>query len=229
MIKYKIIEVHESEHSIVVRYYTDKITEEMLATDILDGVVRRGRTDYNINLPVPAPIGAALDKFIIDIAPVAWFETQELIKDNPELTSLSHIKELINQVSFIDNEPNKLILSQSQTLETLKKQKLMQLAANRYNKEISGINYLGYDISTKREDVGNLYNIYSLLKANITSSINYKTASNDFINLNIENIESLLSAITHHIQLYFDLEKNIITAIQSSVSEQQLEQININL
>ena len=45
MIKYKIVEVNEAEHSLVVRYYTDKITEESLAVDILDGVIRRCRTD----------------------------------------------------------------------------------------------------------------------------------------------------------------------------------------
>lgn len=102
MIKYKIIEVDEPNHSIVVRYYTDKITEEMLATDVLDGVIRRGRTDYNISLPYPTPIGEELHKLISASAPVDWLNTQEAVIA-PEIdTSLSNITNLINQENVVE-------------------------------------------------------------------------------------------------------------------------------
>jgi hypothetical protein len=38
-LKYKIIETDTAQHSIVVRYYTDVVTETILATDILGLVV----------------------------------------------------------------------------------------------------------------------------------------------------------------------------------------------
>lgn len=95
MIKYKIIETNVVEHSIVVRYYTDIITEAMLATDVLNNVIRRCRTDYALDLPVPTPAGTALHDFIVARAPTAWLETQEAVL-NPNIdTSLSAIIALV--------------------------------------------------------------------------------------------------------------------------------------
>lgn len=95
MIKYKIVEVNTNEHSIVVRYYTDLVTEEMLATDILDGVIRRCRTDYSINLPVPVPTGSALNDFINVRAPVEWLKTQEDVLNPNVDTALSEVAALV--------------------------------------------------------------------------------------------------------------------------------------
>ena len=95
IIKYKIIELNASEHAIVVRYYTERITEAMLAVDVLDGVIRRCRTDYAIDLPVPAPTGAELDRFISARAPVAWFATLEAVQ-NPNIdTSMAAFTQML--------------------------------------------------------------------------------------------------------------------------------------
>ena len=95
MIKYKIVEVDTNQHSIVVRFYTDKITEDLLATDVLDGVIRRCRTDYSIDLPIPAPVGAALSDFILARAPKDWLENQEKIADPTVDTSMTDLASLI--------------------------------------------------------------------------------------------------------------------------------------
>lgn len=96
-LKYKIIEVHPEQHSVVVRFYTDVVTEEMLAVDVLNGVIRRCRTDFNIDLPFPAPTGDALAELIVSKAPKDWLATQEAVL-NPVLdTSLSSIAGLVGQ------------------------------------------------------------------------------------------------------------------------------------
>ena len=95
-LKYKIVEVNTNEHSMVVRYYTDVITEAMLATDTLDGVIRRCRTDYSMDLPVPAPSGDELDAFIVARAPVAWFGTQEAVINPAIDTSLTGVLALLD-------------------------------------------------------------------------------------------------------------------------------------
>lgn len=94
-LKYKIVEVNTNQHSIVVRFYTDKITEEALATDVLDGVIRRCRTDFSIDLPIPAPTGAELDAFILAHSPRAWLETQETILDVTTTASMTELQTLI--------------------------------------------------------------------------------------------------------------------------------------
>ena len=86
-IHYKIVEVIPNEHSIIVRYFTDFMTEEMLNSmpdspeRREDGSPMRCRTDYNINLPVPAPAGEDLNKFILERAPLHWFDIHQSIQD----------------------------------------------------------------------------------------------------------------------------------------------------
>jgi hypothetical protein len=95
MIKYKIVEVNQAEHSIVVRYYTEKITETMLATDTLDGVIRRCRTDYSMDLPIPAPEGAELEQFIMLRAPADWLASMEKMNDTASPVSMDALVALI--------------------------------------------------------------------------------------------------------------------------------------
>lgn len=101
MIKYKIIETNTAQHSIVVRYYTDIITEAMLSTDTLDGIIRRCRTDYSFDLPLPTPTATELHAFIVARAPAEWLRTQEAVLNPAIDTSLSAITPLVNvEVEF---------------------------------------------------------------------------------------------------------------------------------
>lgn len=55
---------------IEVRFLCDGIPEAALALQLDDeGAVRRSRTDLNVQLPDPAPTGAALDKLVMKHAP----------------------------------------------------------------------------------------------------------------------------------------------------------------
>ena len=104
MIKYKIVETNVADHSIVVRYYTDIVTEAMLSVDTLDGIIRRCRTDYSFDLPIPAPTGAALHDFIVTRAPTAWLHTQEDVLNPAIDTSLAAIIPLVGvEVSVVTN------------------------------------------------------------------------------------------------------------------------------
>ena len=90
--KYKIIEINSNDHSIVVRFYTNKITEQDLAVQFDDkGNVLRSRTDFNIDLPVPPPTGPALEKFILKYAPRDWLNKREAIADPMVDTSLAFL------------------------------------------------------------------------------------------------------------------------------------------
>lgn len=89
-LKYKIIEVNDVDHTFVVRYYTDLITEENLHTQKDEqGNILRCRTDYNILMPVPALSGAELDAFIVARAPKDWFAALEHNLQNPSTPPLS--------------------------------------------------------------------------------------------------------------------------------------------
>jgi len=107
-VKYRIIKVEPEEHSIVVRYFTDKITEEMLATELdindnpvltEEGFPTRCRTDYHINIfQVPSPSEEEIVKIINYNAPYDWLNMQEQIKDPEVDTSLSSVSNLVNTI-----------------------------------------------------------------------------------------------------------------------------------
>jgi hypothetical protein len=106
-IHFKIVEVHPQQHSIVVRYYTDVITEQMLASQVdpVTGVILRARTDYNIDLPVPHPVGDALNTFILGRAPVDWLKLQEDVLNPAIDTSMVMVKELLGVEKVMTVDP----------------------------------------------------------------------------------------------------------------------------
>jgi hypothetical protein len=118
-IKMKIIEVHPSEHSVVVRYFSDVMTEEKLATHDGQGNIARRpdgspvrcRTDQNVNIrEVPAPTGQALIDYVFKFASPNhdWFELQEKIADPNIDTSLSGAAALLDKPLDVPARPASL-------------------------------------------------------------------------------------------------------------------------
>jgi hypothetical protein len=100
-IHYKIVELWPDDHLMTVRYWTDMLTEEMLAGDAnrnSDGIPVRCRTDISINIPIPVPSGEELDIFIKRNAPFAWLKMLEDVRDPKVDTDASHISSLLNVV-----------------------------------------------------------------------------------------------------------------------------------
>ena len=78
-IKYRIIDVNESEQTITVRYWTDFLSEEDLAYDANrnpDGTPVRCRTDYNFSLWDMYKTEEDIEKMIINSIPIDWFKLQ---------------------------------------------------------------------------------------------------------------------------------------------------------
>lgn len=131
-LKYRIISVDTNEHSIIVRYFTDIVTEEMLATELdrhgnailnEDGFPTRCRTDYHINIfDVPAPSGEELAKIIRYNAPVDWLRLKEQVLDPDVDTSLSNVGDMLNVVGTVDmtitTPPVEYILANTATSNT---------------------------------------------------------------------------------------------------------------
>ena len=113
-IHYKIIELWPDDHLIVTRYWTDVLTEEMLASDTNrkeNGTPVRCRTDVSVNLSVPPQKGEELDKLIIKNAPYGWLKMLESVVDPNTDTDTSHIEPLIEVKKTIDEDTLKKILT----------------------------------------------------------------------------------------------------------------------
>jgi hypothetical protein len=112
-IKFRILNKELDQHSIVVRYYTDYLTEDDLATSFTvdpngvqiidrgpDGKPKRCQTDYNINIwNVQSTQSGANSDTIIDyisrVAPFDWFELKREILDPNVNTDMPLIDSLI--------------------------------------------------------------------------------------------------------------------------------------
>lgn len=98
-IKFKIISVDSNNHSVVVRYFSDAISEDELASEFdVDGnIVRdetgspsRCRTDYNIEIrEFPSPSESKLKEILSKYAPSEFFNILEKVKDPSVDTSMS--------------------------------------------------------------------------------------------------------------------------------------------
>lgn len=117
-IKFKILSANPEEHTIIVRYYSDLLTEEKLATiknadgspaEVDEnGNILRCRTDYNLAIwQTPTPTGQELIDYIKSCAPVQWFELHEKIADPTVDTSMSEIINMIGTEVVINNEQEK--------------------------------------------------------------------------------------------------------------------------
>ena len=114
-VKYRIIDVDPNQHSIVVRYYTNVLSEDSLATSFnTDGSIARGpdgsplrcQTDYNINIwkTETPPTVDDIKKIANDSAPYDWFKLKHDILDPNVDTSLSVVSSLLNQ-EFVAEKP----------------------------------------------------------------------------------------------------------------------------
>ena len=104
-IKYKIIEIDEQNQLMVVRYWTDWLTEEELAVDSnkrTDGTPVRCRTDYSINIWDHMKTEEDIENVLTNNIPVDWFKLQYVIRapdiDHTINGRLSHIKDLLNKI-----------------------------------------------------------------------------------------------------------------------------------
>jgi hypothetical protein len=117
-IHYKVIEVWPNDHQIVVRYTTDLVSEEdvVLERDENESIIRC-RTDVPITLPIPAPTGEALEKLIMNNAPVDFLRTKESVIDpeieTGDLSSLLNVSntKLLEEDPYLTDEEIKKVVN----------------------------------------------------------------------------------------------------------------------
>ena len=129
-IHYRIIKVDPAAHGIVVRYFTDEVTEMDLANSLnpdgsvilnADGYPVSTRTDIMMNIyDTPAPSNEEIEKRIMLSAPVHWLKLQEDIK-NPNIdTKMSDARNLTGEsktISVDDLDSMKISLAETERQE----------------------------------------------------------------------------------------------------------------
>jgi hypothetical protein len=98
-IHYKIVEMWPNDHIIVARYWTDKLSQEMLASDELrreDGSPVRCRSDVSITIPIPEPDEKGILELIEINTPLSWLTTLETVIDPTVDTGMKNAQALYN-------------------------------------------------------------------------------------------------------------------------------------
>src|SRR3954469_23233130 len=96
-INYRVLLVDETESTMIVRYWTDELSEKELSVDPEEtsDTPAQCRTDYNLSVSDHSMSEEALHEFILSCAPVGWFEVKHKIKDPNVDTSLPEAKKLV--------------------------------------------------------------------------------------------------------------------------------------
>ena len=110
-IHYRIIKVDPAAHGVLVRYFTDKVTEIDLANSLnadgsvilnADGYPLSTRTDIMMSIyDTPAPSNEELEKRIMMNAPIDWLKLQEDIKDPSVDTKMTEARNLTGESKSI--------------------------------------------------------------------------------------------------------------------------------
>lgn len=113
-IHYRIVKVDPAAHGVVIRYWTDKVSEMDLAgprnsdgTPILnaEGYPVATQTDVFMSLyDTPTPSAEELNKRIMMQAPVDWLKLQEDIKDTSVDTSMTDLRNLVGDSKAFTTE-----------------------------------------------------------------------------------------------------------------------------
>ena len=111
-IHYRILSVYEPEHSFVVRYWTDNLSELSLSTEVSrDGTPLltdggwpvKCRTDVNLTLyNNMMPTADAINEIIKIHAPIDWFILMENLQDANVATSLESAVSMIGTKNTIE-------------------------------------------------------------------------------------------------------------------------------
>ena len=103
------------------------------------------------------------------------------------------------------------------TLERAKAEKMAEIAAWRYRREVNGIEVDGVQVRTDRESQALLNTAYANLKSGMLTSVSWKSGNGDFVALDLLAMERIVRAVVQHVQACFDAER--VLAQQVNVAQ----------
>ncbi len=114
-----------------------------------------------------------------------------------------------------------------ETLASAKAQRLAEIAAWRYEKEVSGVTLDGMEIRTDRESQAQITGAYTSLKNGLLTSVNWKSASGEFFQADINLAERIASAVAQHVQACFNAEKALAQQVNAAQTIEAVKAVAI--
>ena len=133
-IHYRIVKVDPGAHGIVIRFFTDKVTEMDLANSLnedgsvilnADGYPLSTRTDVLMSIyDTPTPSPEELERRIMLNAPTDWLKLQEDIKDPEVNTKMAEVRNLVGETKTFTTD--ELVDLQKITVNEQTKEQIIQ-------------------------------------------------------------------------------------------------------
>lgn len=221
-LKFKIVRLDLAQHAMVVRYYTDLLTEDMLCTyRAPSGEIVTCATDYNFNLPIPAPSGQELLDFIEQRAPVDWLATKEAVLDPQTDTSMSALQTLVGQENL---RANVQAQDQRPPLEKAKAAKLQEIASWRYSRETGNVAVGELLIRTDRESQAQLANALVSFENEFVAQVDWKGA-NGWVRLDATQLKDVAALVATHVQACFAQERLYSEQVDAATTVEEVAAI----
>lgn len=93
------------------------------------------------------------------------------------------------------------------TLESARAQKLREIMAWRYTREIGGVTFEGVTIATDRESQQKIVGALVGMKDNFSASLDWKAADGQWITLTVEMLSAMSRVVFDHVQACYQMEK----------------------
>jgi hypothetical protein len=102
------------------------------------------------------------------------------------------------------------------TLERAKAEKMTEIAAWRYRREVNGIEVNGVQVRTDRESQALINTAYANLKGGMVASVNWKSGSGNFVAFDLTAMEQIARAVAQHVQACFDAESVLAQQVNAA-------------
>lgn len=215
----KILNVDAVEGTAVVRFWTDLVTEQSLATQVdSEGFIQSCRTDFNCWLP-PVPLqGEDLIDYFRQFAPVKLFENMEQhLMGTP--VDASGAQALLGQ-TLVKATDTTVTLEQAKTL------KKAAIAAWRYRRETAGVLLGDVRISTDPGSQGKIAGALTSMQAGFITSTPWK-GENGWIDVGLDQVTAIARAVAEHVQSCFTQERDLVEQVDACTSIEQVDAITL--
>lgn len=173
-----------------------------------------------------------------------WIDSNNIVEEisyyKPEIVEEEILEEVVEETekvaveeetaveeAAVEEAAYENVINEELTLEELKELKKQEIAANRYEEEISGIvidKKNNTIFSTTKDSLIKLTGITLQVMQNPSYECNWKTSSG-WIKMNSSLIIAISQMVRQHIQKCFDKEKVLFEEIEIASSKEEIEAI----
>ncbi|GAA4401240.1 DUF4376 domain-containing protein [Quisquiliibacterium transsilvanicum] len=155
--------------------------------------------------------GESVDVIAKMYAPVAYWREQEAEVVIPELGAFG------SSVNGSQSVPV--------TLDEAKAAKLAEIAAARYEREVSGTVLNGNPVDTDREMQSKIAGAMAAFQAGFITSVDWKFGGTTFVTLTGEQVQAIARAVTQHVQECFTWERFMVERVNAAATVEEVNAI----